>query len=449
MAISVRALAASALAEFHRRCSYSNIVLDELLKNLTVGDADRALLSRLFYGVIERRLTLDYVIGSYSSTPIKKMHPLVRETLRVAAYQLLFMDRIPTAAAVNEAVTAVRTLKQGHASGFVNGVLRAVARRRETWKDELPDGDEGLSIRYSCPKEWIVLWRTAYGEERMMSFLSSLEEVPKEHIRVNTLLTTDEKMSEILNSVGVNHQKIEELPHCFQLNCAYLLNKLESEQKNWYYYQDIASQWACCALDARSGERIIDVCAAPGGKSFTASQYMNNQGYLLSCDVYPNKCKTMSARAAQYGITVLESLVRDAVSPCSVEMRGTFDRVICDVPCSGLGVIRRKPEIRYKSLQEFQDLPELQYTILENSAQLVRPGGVLQYSTCTLNPAENEEIAARFLREHPEFSPRILPIAPCFEALGIEPTYCITLFPSVHGSDGFFIAGFTKNEVAN
>ncbi|MBR2338623.1 MAG: 16S rRNA (cytosine(967)-C(5))-methyltransferase RsmB [Clostridia bacterium] len=448
MAVSVRAAAASALADLHRRQGYSNIVLDELLKAAPIGDADRALLSRLFYGVIERRLTLDYVIGGCSSTPVRKMHPLVRETLRVAAYQILFMDRIPVSAAVNEAVTAVRTLKQGHTAGFVNAVLRAVSRRRDCWTEELPAGDEGLSLRYSCPRELIAFWRAAYGEERMRSLLDSLQQAPDEYVRVNTLLTADENFVEALASIGANHQNFADLPHCFRLNCAYLLNKLESEQKNWYYYQDIASQWACCALDARPGERIADVCAAPGGKSLTTAQYMGNTGYVLACDVYEHKCNVMAERARQYGIAILETAVRDAALPCKEELRGTFDRVICDVPCSGLGVIRRKPEIRYKNLAEFGDLPALQYTILENSAQLVRPGGVLQYSTCTLNPAENEEIARRFLREHPEFSPRILPIAPCFEALGIEPDYHITLFPPVHGSDGFFIAGFIKNEVA-
>ena len=224
-----------------------------------------------------------------------------------------------------------------------------------------------------------------------------------------------------------------------------MLNKLETDEKNCYYYQDIASQWACYALGALPGERIADVCAAPGGKSFTVAQAMENRGQVVSCDVYDHKCRTISARAKQYGITVVETAVRDASVPCDAAWRGAFDRVICDVPCSGLGVIRRKPEIRYKDLSALRDLPALQYTILEQSAELVRRGGVLQYSTCTLNPAENEVIAERFLREHPEFSPRILPLDSCFAAMGAEPSHTITLFPPVHGSDGFFIAGFIKN----
>lgn len=448
MALSVRAVAASALADLHRRQGYSNIVLDELLKTVMVSHADRGLLSRLFYGVIERKLTLDYVIGCASTTPIRKMHPLVRETLRVAVYQLLYMDRIPSAAAVNEAVSATRQLKQGHASGFVNGVLRRILREKATLFDALPSNNEGLSVRYSCPIALIEFWQSAYGNERTEQLLASLNEEAPEYVRVNTLQTTDDKFSQILDDTGINHQKIENLPHCFRVNCAYLLNNLETQAKNCYYYQDMASQWSCLALDAQEGERIADVCAAPGGKSFTVAQAMHNDGHIVSCDIYEHKCEAMARRAEQYGITILETMVRDASTPIPTAWESSFDRVICDVPCSGLGVIRRKPEIRYKSPDEFRQLPTLQYAILEQSARLVREGGVLQYSTCTLNPAENEQIVERFLREHPEFSPRILPIGDCFAALGQDPSYRITLFPSVHGSDGFFIAGFIKNKAA-
>ena len=171
---------------------------------------------------------------------------------------------------------------------------------------------------------------------------------------------------------------------------------------------------------------------------------MRNSGRILSGDVYAAKCEEMERRAALYGITVLETVTRDASAPCPAAWAGAFDRVLCDVPCSGFGVIRRKPEIRYKSLEAVAELPALQYRILEQAARMVRPGGVLQYSTCTLNPAENEQVAERFLREHPEFEPRVLPIAPVFERLAAEPSWRVTLFPSVHGSDGFFIAGFQR-----
>lgn len=444
MAQDPRLAVVQALGALHRRQSYSNIALDELLRTTDLSAADRSLASRLFYGVIERRLTLDYVLSSASTVPLKKLHPLVHETLRVALYQILYMDKVPDSAAVNEAVAGVRRVKQGQASGFVNGVLRGILRRRESLFDDLPAGDEGLSIRHSCPVELISFWRRAYGDVMTERLVAAVNETPAVFLRVNTLRTTDDIFSQKLANLGANHQICEELPHCFQLNCGYLLNHLASDEKNCYYYQDKASQWACLAFGAQPGEAVADVCAAPGGKSFTIAQMMNNTGRLLSCDVYPAKCETIDRRAEELGITILRTAARDASAPCPEQLRGTFDRVLCDVPCSGLGVIRRKPEIRYKELREFDDLPALQYRILERSAELVKSGGVLQYSTCTLNPAENDEVAARFLREHSEFSPRVLPLDSCFAASGLPPSHTITLFPPVHGTDGFFIAGFCK-----
>lgn len=433
-----------ALAELHRKQSYSNIALDQLLRTTELSDADKALASRLFYGVIERRLTLDHILGKASSVPLRKMHPLVRETLRVAVYQLLFMDKVPASAAVNEAVSGVKKLKQGQASGFVNGVLRGIVRRLDTVWDDLPSGDEGLAIRHSCPRELIDFWRRAYGDETAEQLVAHINDTPDTFLRVNTLQTDDREFSSRLTEIGAEHTICSDLAHCFQLNNGYFLNKLASREKNWYYYQDKASQWACYALGAQPGESIADVCAAPGGKSFTVAQMMQNRGSILACDLYPAKCETIESRAADLGVAIIRTAPRDASAPCPSSLRESFDRVLCDVPCSGLGVIRRKPEIRYKALAEFEELPQLQYRILERSAELVKPGGVLQYSTCTLNPAENEAVVSRFLAEHPEFSPRLLPLEACFEAMGAAVSHTITLFPHVHGTDGFFIAGFCK-----
>ncbi|MBR5539821.1 MAG: 16S rRNA (cytosine(967)-C(5))-methyltransferase RsmB, partial [Clostridia bacterium] len=371
-----RVAVAKALAGLHREKRYSNIVLDELLKTGELSEKDRAFASRLFYGVIERRITIDFVLEHASSVPLRKVHPLVLEVLRVAVYQLLYMDKIPPSAAVNEAVVGVRCLKQGHTSGFVNGVLRGILRRRDTLFADLPTGDMALSVIHSCPTELIAFWREAYGEEQMQALVRSLNDVPESYVRVNALRTTDEEFSKMLQNIGITHQIQRDVPHCFELKCAYLGNKLELADKNCYYYQDKASQYACLALDAKPGEAIADVCAAPGGKSFTVAQGMHNTGRILSCDVYPQKCETIERRAAELGITNLRTAVRDASTPCPEPLKGTCDRVICDVPCSGLGVIRRKPEIRYKSLDELTELPSLQYAILEHSAQLVKAGGV-------------------------------------------------------------------------
>ncbi len=443
MAESARQRAAELLLRMHREQGYSQILLDRALREETWTEADRALLSRLVYGAEERRLTLDWFLGQCTRAPLKRAHPAVLEILRVGAYQLLFMDRIPASAAVNEAVKIAKTMGQGHAAGFVNGVLRSLDRRREELWRQLPEGEAGEEIRYSCPRALIRLWREAYGEERTAELLAALNEVPPAVIRVNTLRTTPEEWAREAAQAGMTAENVPGLPAALRLTGNVSWKKLDFLGEKWYY-QDVASQWCVEALDPQPGERVADVCAAPGGKRFTAAQKMRNSGRILSGDVYAAKCEEMERRAALYGITVLETVTRDASAPCPAAWAGAFDRVLCDVPCSGFGVIRRKPEIRYKSLEAVAELPALQYRILEQAARMVRPGGVLQYSTCTLNPAENEQVAERFLREHPEFEPRVLPIAPVFERLAAEPSWRVTLFPSVHGSDGFFIAGFQR-----
>ena len=438
-----RVLAVRALTHIHREQGYSNIVLDQLLRDAALSPPDTALVTRLIYGVVERRLTLDYLIGACSSVPIRKMHPLVADCLRIGVYQLLYMDRIPAAAAVNETVRAAKLLGQGHASGFVNGVLRGVQRRHAALLDELPAGDAGDAIRYSCPEPLIALWRKAYGAELTRGLLDALNQPPPAYVRVNTCQTTDEDMLAALQEQGIEATPVAGLPHCLQIHTPALLKTLAKSAKNWYYFQDSASQWCCMALDAQPGERVADVCAAPGGKSFTTAQWMQNRGEVTACDVYPAKCDTMAARAEQLGLSVVRTVCRDATAPVPSEWAGAFDRVLCDAPCSGFGVIRRKPEIRYKSFETVAALPEQQLCMLERAAELVRAGGVLQYSTCTLHPAENSEVAQRFLAAHPEFSPRALPLSALPNPLG-EPAWYRTLLPPVHNTDGFFLAGFTR-----
>lgn len=444
--VNVRRLAVEALTRVHGAGGYSSIVLDNLISQKELTDVDRALLSHLFYGVIERRLTLDYVLEQGSSTKLRKMHPTVREILRLGAYQILYMDRIPVSAAVNEAVKLTRAMGQPRASGLVNALLRRVDREGKAWLEALPTTLAGHSIRHSCPEELLRLWSDAYGEEIALALAADSNETADTHLRVNTLQTTAKQLGERLSEHNISYKIDILLQNCISLNANFGRKTLVSEAKKWYYHQDRASQLCCEALGAQPGEQIIDVCAAPGGKSLTTAQYMNNQGKILACDIYPEKCHTMRRRAEQFGVSILETRVRDASLPCTAEEYERFDRVICDVPCSGLGAIRRKPEIRYKPLSEFADLPSLQYKILCASADLVKRGGVLQYSTCTLNPAENEEVVDRFMREHTDFEPITLPLTACFEVAGLPPSWQLTLLPPIHQTDGFFIAAMRKKE---
>lgn len=442
--MDARRAAVAALLRVQEQGGYSNLVLEELLTYSDLAETDRALCSRLLYGVTERRLTLDYLLNKTASTPVKQMHPAVREILRVGAYQLVYLDKTPAFAAIHEAVEQTRHFGCGRLSGFVNGVLRQVERQQETLLADLPQTDKGLELRYSVPRAWIRSWRQAYGEDALQGLLSSLGQTPAAYIRVNTCVTTPSALQKELEGCGATVTAVPGLPDALCVSPASALRRLPETLHTAFYMQDTASQWCCAALEAQPGERIADVCAAPGGKTMTVAQYMEGTGQLLAGDIHDHKCRTLVERVKQYGFTNITVRQQDASQPYGAELLGTFDRVVCDAPCSGMGVIRRKPEIRYKQPEEFAELPGLQLEILSQAATLVKPGGILQYSTCTLRLEENEAVVAAFLEGHPDFSPRLLPIVPCFEMAGLPVSHQITLFPHIHGTDGFFIAGFRR-----
>lgn len=441
---NARCAAVTALLRIHEQGGYSNIVLEELPEQLSLPIQQRANALRLVYGVIERRLTLDYLLNKLSSTPVKKMSPLVREILRVGAYQLCYMDSVPAFAAINESVSLARSMGAARLTGFVNGVLRSVQRESERLLCELQNTDKGREIRYSCPRGLIRAWEQAYGEQVTERLLTHLNDAPPAYIRVNTCRVTTEDFCARLKANDIAFAPVDGLPDALCISSTQAFHQLSGEMSDQFYYQDLASQWCCYALGAQPNERIADVCAAPGGKSFTVAQYMHNTGVIESSDLYEHKCHTISRRAKELGIDCVTVSCCDASKEPSQERLGTYDRVICDAPCSGLGVIRRKPEIRYKDLQEFVELPSLQLTILSQAAKLVREGGTLQYSTCTLRPEENEQVVEAFLRDHPEFQPKLLPLDTCFTKSGLPLSHQITLFPHIHGTDGFYIAAMVK-----
>ena len=442
--MNARDAAVAALLKIEEQGGYSNIVLDEMLEHSDLSAADRGFASRLLYGVIERRLTLDYLLNHVSSTPVKKMDATVREILRVATYQVVYMDKTPPFAAINEAVGQTRTFGCARLSGFVNGVLRQVHREYEALLAAVPNTDKGMEIRYSVPRVWIRAWREAYGEEILHGILDSINDAPPAYLRVNTCATTTDAFCRCLEQHGITYALVDGLPDAVRVEDAGALHSLPDEMATHYYFQDLASQWCCFALGAQPHERVADVCAAPGGKTMTVAQYMSNQGEILAGDLHEHKSRGMTKRVQRYGFSCISVRQHDASQPPAEEHIGTFDRVVCDVPCSGLGVIRRKPEIRYKNPEDFADLPALQLQILTQAAKLVKVGGVLQYSTCTLRPEENEAVVNAFLEQHSDFAVRLLPLSTCFAQSGLPTSHQITLFPHLHGTDGFFVAAFTK-----
>ncbi|WP_322182692.1 16S rRNA (cytosine(967)-C(5))-methyltransferase RsmB [Neglectibacter caecimuris] len=438
---SARSTALDALLQMEKNEGYSNLVIDKALKAAQLDRRDAALASTIFYGVLEKQLTLDYFLEDCLRSPGKKLDQTVRMALRCAAYQICFLDRIPDSAAVNETVNLVKEHGKPGFSGLVNGVLRTLIRRKESLL--LPEGEEvsALSLRYSVPKELISLWQASYGKEITLKLLKALTDRPKTYVRVNTLKLSPEELKEAWKA-----REIPLEPLAFPQGCGILENcgspaSLPEFQEGLFHVQDLSAQMVCEIVAPRPGENLCDCCAAPGGKTFTLAEMMGDTGAVTALELYRGRVRLISDGAKRLGLSSITAKMADASKP--ITGLSPMDRVLCDVPCSGYGVIRRKPEIRYKSLASIQELPKLQYKILQNAATLLKPGGRLIYSTCTLNPAENGEVAEKFLRENPGFAPMKIEL-PELRRTVREPSHHLTMLPFSGASDGFFAAAFLK-----
>ncbi|GAA6395959.1 16S rRNA (cytosine(967)-C(5))-methyltransferase RsmB [Solibaculum mannosilyticum] len=437
-----RKLAVEALIKLEEQEGYSNLILDSMLQKSKMDPRDAALFSTLFYGVLERKITLDYIITKHSSKPIRKLSPQVLNILRTAIYQIRYLERIPDSAAVDQAVRLTRKFRQTSASGFVNAVLRAVLRQGNVvWPDEKKEPVRNLSVRYSVPEEIVKLWRKSYGQEETISMLEAFQQPRPIYVRANTTRVTAGQLAERLKKDGVEARELPLVPGAVELQGGGSVEQMSTFQEGLFHVQDLASQLCCMAVDPQKEELVADVCAAPGGKSFTLAERMG-EGVVYAFDLHDHRVKLMKQGATRLGLTGVKAAVRDANAPDQTGILA--DRVLCDVPCSGLGVIGRKPEIRYKSLKFLENLPDLQYNILSFSSQMVKPGGKLVYSTCTLYPAENEQVVERFLQEHDTFQlePVKLPSSVLREQdIGKG---MVTLLPHRSGGDGFFVACFVK-----
>lgn len=435
--IGARQTALKILVKNEKDKAYSNLALDKSLETNLLSSRDKAFVSKLVYGCIERKITIDYQIEKHLSGSIKKLKPIVLTILRMGVYQILFMDKVPDFSAVNECVELAKTNNCSYAASLVNAVLRKISKDGMILPDK-NDGVHYLSVRYSCPESLISMWSKAYGTVNTEKLLESSLEAPDIVIRVNTLLTDTEKLVKILSSEGVVCEKayIENAVIIKSLSCA--VDELPSFKKGYFHVQDIASQLCVKAIDAREGERLIDMCSAPGGKAFTAAQYMKNTGNILAFDLYPSRNELIDDGAQRLQIENITTCVCDSTKFYPNIQKA--DKVLCDAVCSGLGVIRRKPEIKYKELDSFKELPDIQYAILDNASKYVKDGGRLVYSTCTLNKKENDKVCDRFLENHVEFH--------SVQPLQI-PTFgdkYYTLMPHINGCDGFFIAVFERDE---
>ncbi|NCC66901.1 MAG: 16S rRNA (cytosine(967)-C(5))-methyltransferase RsmB [Clostridia bacterium] len=439
MSKSARQAALTVLERCRRNQSYSDAMLSSVLDSAMTGAKDRALTSKLCYGVLQNMVLLDYYIDWFAES--KKIEPKVRDILRISAYQLIFLDRIPAHAAVSEGVELCKKSGFSRAAGFVNAVLRKLAENREKLP-EIPADNKAkyLSIKYSVPVPLAELFISEFGWDFTEQLLiANNAEVPVT-VQVNTLKTTPEELCHSLNKCGMSYSVSTMLEDCLVVDSGSVTNLPEFEA-GMFYVQDCAARLSVLAAATKSGDNVLDACAAPGGKSFAAAIAMKNIGSILSCDLHENKLKLISEGAGRLGLTVISCEEMDATSP-KKELLGQFDLVIADVPCSGLGVIRKKPDIRYKDIAKTEELPKLQLKILEGVSGCVKPGGTLLYSTCTILKRENEIVVESFLAAHSEFS------AEGFElpGIGAVPGGMVTLFPHIHGTDGFFICKLRRND---
>lgn len=437
---TARSVCLRALLQVERGEGYSNIVLDQALRACDLISRDKSLASTIFYGVLERRLTLDYFLRQCLRDPRKKPDLAAMCALRCGAYQLLYLDRVPDAAAVNETVAALKLIGKPQISGFVNGVLRGLLRKRETLLLPEDNSPASLSLRYSVPEGLIRLWRKGYGEDITEQLLESFSQRPRVYVRVNTTKCTAEELRDRMESQGVKLICLPELEGAAVLENCGSPRELPEFRQGLFHVQDLSAQLVCRLLDPHPGETVCDCCAAPGGKSFTIAQMLENRGQVYAFDLHRNRVQLISDGAKRLGLHRIEAGVNDASQGFGA--MPLVDKMLCDVPCSGFGVIRRKPEIRYRSLDEMKSLPALQYAILTQAARKVKPGGRLVYSTCTLNPAENRKVAERFLTEDNGFQPMKIEqkVARCID----EPEHMLTMTPFSGGSDGFFAAVFQK-----
>ena len=420
---NARKIALKALLEV-RGQAYSNITLNKFLNEADISVADRALTTALFYGVLDRTITLDYVLSMYIKSSIKKVSTTALEVLRVALYQIMYMDKIPDSAAVNEAVKLIKASKEKHLSGFVNGVLRNILR------DEIkfPNGTDlfSLSVKYSCP-EWIIEgFINDYGIDNTINLLEHSLLAPPVVLRVNTLKTDTASLVQKLSSEGINTLPTD-IDNSIKIIGGIDVILSRCYREGMFHIQDTASQIAVKTLAPVKNENVLDICAAPGGKTFTMAQYMGNTGKIIACDLYSKRVQLIKKGAERLGLNNIFALQNDAT--VKNDQMGHFDAILCDVPCSGLGVIRRKPEIKYKDISEYSDITLIQSKILENTASYLNTNGRILYSTCTLRKCENEGVVQGFLDKHPQY----------------ELKYQHTFMPHIDETDGFYCALLQKS----
>lgn len=431
-----REAAVFALERTRRDGAWSSALSDAMKTKYDLDSRSLSLAVSISLGVLQSTALLDYYID-LNSKSASKIEPKVRDIMRSGAYQLIFMDKIPASAAVNESVALCKKLGYSRASGFCNAVLRKIA----SCADKLPEPPgkgtaKYLSVKYSHPQQLAQYIVDRRGYDAAEAFLAADNTIPDTCLQVNTLKITPDELMARLSAEGVPCSMHPWLPNC--IVTAGSVSSMPGFDEGLFYVQDPAAKCAVLAAALEPGINVLDSCAAPGGKSFAAAIAMRNEGSIDSCDLHDKKIRLISEGAQRLGISCINAFLHDAREPFYRQ----YDAIIADVPCSGYGVIRKKPEIRYKPLEDSASMPAIQAAILENLSQYVKPGGVIVYSTCTVLERENEDVVKAFLRAHAEFSAEGFTL-PNGETAADG---YITFWPDIHGTDGFFVSKLRRNK---
>lgn len=417
--INTRKLVITALMETEKG-GYSNLILKKNLNSNALSLADSKFVSALFYGVLERKITLDYIIENQSGRTINKISEIVLNALRIGLYQMLYMDKVPDSAAINESVKIVKNSKQKYLAGFTNAVLRNCQRNREKLMPKA-DSEENLSVLYSCPLWIIKSLIKDYGFQDTVKFLENSLNPSLVIIRVNNYKTDEETLTNDFLKQNIECEKTDIENYIIIKNSGNIAENV-LYKKGLFHIQDLASAYCVNSLDAKKGDSVLDVCAAPGGKTFSIAENMQNEGLIYSCDIHNHRVELIKNGCERLGLSIIKAIANDATK--FNEEFPKFDKILCDVPCSGLGIIGRKPDIKYKNEKDITELPSIQFEILSMTANYLKQHGRIVYSTCTLRKSENEDVVKRFLESNHSF----------------KLVSQKNLFPHKDGTDGFFVA---------
>ncbi|GAK39802.1 ribosomal RNA small subunit methyltransferase B [Paenibacillus sp. TCA20] len=449
--VSSREAALQVLAAVEQEGAYSNLLLNQVLKQANLTPADTGLATELVYGTIARQKTLDYYLESYVAKGLAKLQPWVRSLLRLSLYQILYLDRVPDHAAVSEAVNIAK--RKGHQgiSGMVNGVLRNILRNRDklTIPEDLPAA-ERIALMHSHP-EWLVQrWIEQYGEQEAEAMCRANNEAPPVSVRVNTTMISRNKLIQEMQEEGLVVE-----PSLLSDDGIIVKSGGNMALTDWYKegmlsVQDESSMLVAGAVDPKPGMTVLDCCAAPGGKTSHMGEKMEDQGRIIANDIHPHKVELIHRQAERLGLASIETVCHDALDLASNYKEASFDRILLDAPCSGFGVIRRKPDLRWtKSPEDVEAISALQYELLSRVSKLLKPGGTLVYSTCTTEHAENGGVVERFLKENDQFAPAgHLSLREELRHSAILDEYGIQILPHQFHSDGFYIARLTRVETS-